>query len=259
MASGTFQRACALLSEKGTAAVARSVWRRFARGFRRGPVRDSWTEYLGWLSFTNAGMLERGNVDCFDYAISHLPSASPILEIGSFCGLSTNVLTYFKQKYGASNPLVTCDPWAFEGSEAGQMLGDSATVSHDDYRTFVKETFERNVLFFSRGDLPFSIEATADAFFEGWAASEERCDVFGRTFRLGGPIAFAYIDGNHRYEFARRDFENCDRYLSRGGFLLFDDSGDDSEWEVRTLVKEVQKTGRYELVAKNPNYFFKKL
>jgi hypothetical protein len=259
MSVGTLGKATAVWRERGLTGLARAVGRKIAGGYRPGPVGDAWTEYLSWLAFANAGMLVRGNADCFDYAVRNLPSAAPMVEIGSFCGLSTNVLTYLKRKHGAANPLVTCDPWAFEGSEAGRMLGDSPTVSHADYRAFVKETFERNVRFFSRGDLPYSFEATSDAFFAAWGDGEDRRDVFGRTFRLGGPVSFAYVDGHHAYEFARRDFENCDRYLDRGGFLLFDDSGDGSEWEVRKVVREVAATGRYELVARNPNFFFRKL
>lgn len=258
MATGLIQRARAVLDNKRPSRAARAVWRKLTGGLWNGPVGDSWTEYMEWLSFANAGMLVRGNAGCFQYAIGHLPSTAAILEIGSFCGLSTNALTYFKQKAGAANTLVTCDPWSFEGAEEGRMLGDSATISHADYRAFVKETFERNIRFFSRGDLPYSFEATSDTFFDAWAAGGEWRDVFGRDFRLGGPIAFAYIDGNHLYEFARRDFEHCDRFLVPGGFLLFDDSGDDSVWEVRSVVKEVQATGRYHLIAKNPNYFFQK-
>ena len=44
-----------------------------------------------------------------------------------------------------------------------------------------------------------------------------------------------------------------------GGYLLFDDSADDSGWEVGRVVKDVEETGRYKLIAKNPNYFYKKV
>jgi hypothetical protein len=75
---------------------------------------------------------------------------------------------------------------------------------------------------------------------------------------FGGPIAFAYIDGNHAYDFARRDFENTDRFLVPGGFILFDDSADGSEFEVTRVVQEVLNSDAYEIVAKNPNYLLRK-
>jgi hypothetical protein len=225
---------------------------------RSTPSREFWSEYLSWLTFANAGMLTRGNVWCMDYAIRNLPSEAPILEIGSFCGLSTNVITYLKEKHNVKNPLITCDEWIFEGSEGGGLLGDSQSVTHAEYKQFVKETFLRNVQMFSCNRLPFTIELFSDKFFSAWASGQKCQDVFARDVRLGGPISFCYIDGNHSYDYVRRDFENCDRFLEKGGFILFDDSADGSEWEVCKVVQEVVKTKRYDLIAKNPNYFFKK-
>jgi Methyltransferase domain len=49
--------------------------------------------------------------------------------------------------------------------------------------------------------------------------SEKRIDFFGNAVQLGGPIAFAYIDGSHTYEQSTKDFQNVDRYLEPGGFI----------------------------------------
>ncbi|HLL76723.1 MAG TPA: class I SAM-dependent methyltransferase [Pyrinomonadaceae bacterium] len=214
-------------------------------------------DYVNWLCFANAGMLHRGNLYCFDYAIRNLPSQSPIVEIGSFCGLSANLLTYYKQRHGKSNPLITSDKWQFEGAQDGRSLGDSS-ILHADYRAFVKETYGRNIQMFSRDDLPCTVEMLSDEFFDAWRSSAEVVDILGRPLRLGGPLSFCYIDGNHSYEYARRDFENCDEFLEGGGFVLFDDSADGSGWEVCEVVAEVLKSNRYELVIKNPNYLFRK-
>jgi hypothetical protein len=239
--------------------VARKVLRTVGLGPNgQGPLTDSWTDYLSWLSYANAGMLVRGNVDCIDYAIRHLPSAAPLIEIGSFCGLSTNVISYLKRKHGASNRLVTCDRWAFEGAEGGGRLGDCDWIDHPHYKAFVKETYLRNIRMFSAPDLPYTVEKFSDEFFAAWDAGETQVDVLGREIRLGGPIAFCFIDGNHSYDFARRDFENTDRHLEPGGFVLFDDSGDGTDWGVCKVVAEVAASGRYELIANNPNYFFRK-
>lgn len=227
-------------------------------GGRPSTLIDISDEYVNWLCFANAGMLQRGNLYCFDYALGRLPSAAPLVEIGSFCGLSTNLLTYYKQRHGVANPLITCDRWVFEGSDTGPNLGDSR-LSHAEYRAFVKETYLRNVGVFSRDDPPFTVEMFSDEFFEAWRAGAEPSDVLGRPIKLGGPISFCFIDGNHSYEFAKRDFEHTDEFLERGGFILFDDSADGSGWEVCEVVKEVEASDRYELVIKNPNYLFRKL
>src|ERR1051326_5368411 len=78
---------------------------------------DITDDYVKWLCFANAGMLDRGNLYLIDHAIRNLPSGAPILEIGSFCGLSANLLTHYKRKHGKANRLFTCDKWEFENAD----------------------------------------------------------------------------------------------------------------------------------------------
>jgi Methyltransferase domain len=214
-------------------------------------------EYIEWLCFANAGMLNRGNLFCFDFAIRNLPSSAPILEIGSFCGLSTNALTHYKEIHGVKNRLITCDKWEFERPDK-ELISENSSIRHTEYKEFVKDTFLRNVRMFSRNDLPYTVEKFSDEFFEAWDREETVQDVFGRNLKLGGPLSFCYIDGNHTYEFVKRDFQNCDAALERGGFLLFDDSADGSGWEVCRLMTEIKARQDYELVSRNPNYLFRK-
>jgi hypothetical protein len=221
------------------------------------PPIDITDEYVRWLTMANAGMLDHGNLYCFDYAMRNLPSGAPIVEIGSFCGLSTNLLSYYKQRAEVANRIFTSDAWLFEGANKSR-LDDGSTISHQEYRDFVKGTFLNNVKMFSRDDLPFAIEKLSDDFFAAWRSAEEVTDVFGRTAKLGGPIAFCYIDGDHTYDAAKRDFENCNEFLEPGGFVLFDDSADGSGWEVCRLVSEIKRGNAYHLVIKNPNYLFRK-
>ena len=216
-------------------------------------------DYLNWLTYANAGMLDRGNLYCFEYAIKNLPSNNPIIEIGSFCGLSTNIISFYLEKFNKKNKLITSDKWIFEGGENENALLSGSNMLHKDYKEFVKETFKRNVSFFSKNKLPYTIEVFSDEFFELWQNKAVVKDVFGREITLGGPISFSFIDGNHSYEFAKRDFENSDRWLEKGGFILFDDSGDFSSWEVKKVIQEIKQSGRYEIVARNPNYLVKKI
>jgi hypothetical protein len=167
-------------------------------------------------------MLEKGNVYLVDYAISRLSSDAPMLEIGSFCGLSANLLTYYKHKYGRSNPLFTCDKWEFENRK-GDCVGDSS-ISFEQYKEFVRDSYLRNIKAFSQGDFPFTVEALSVEFFHLWRENKATRDVFDRPVTLGGPLSFCYIDGEHTYEGAKADFENCDKFLQVGGFILFDDS-----------------------------------
>jgi len=215
-------------------------------------------DFLTWVRFAVPGMLAEPNVAAMDHALAHMPAGSPVLEVGSFCGLSTVVLAHLLEKRSPESPLFTCDTWAFEGQQLGSPLGGSRSLTHDGYRAYVRDSFLRAARTFAGERLPFTIECDSDELFRRWSAGETTVDVFGRDVTLGGELGFCYIDGNHTYEFARRDFENTDRALAPGGFVLFDDSADGSEWEVNRLVREITGTNGYELVSKNPNYMFRK-
>jgi hypothetical protein len=91
-------------------------------------------EFVSWLTFANSGMLSKGNLLCFDYAIRNLPAEGAMVEIGVCAGLSTNLLAYYRARHGVSGPFFNCDAWRFEGV-VGQTLGKSG-VRHDDYRAF---------------------------------------------------------------------------------------------------------------------------
>ncbi|HXT25068.1 MAG TPA: class I SAM-dependent methyltransferase [Candidatus Eisenbacteria bacterium] len=218
-------------------------------------VRDS---YLKFLLYANAGMLNTGNLYLMEYAVSHLPTDAPILEIGSFCGLSANILSYFKQKHRVRNRLVTCDPWVFEETERGQELVGDSGLPFADYMAFARDSFLRSTETFSRRDLPYTIQSSSDTFFAAWKEKQSLLDVRGREIALGGAISFCYIDGNHTYEGVKRDFLNCDSFLENKGFVLFDDSSV-PEFGVGKLMPEVLQTGRYKLIGKNPNHLFQKL
>jgi hypothetical protein len=86
-------------------------------GIQRLSTKTISDEYISWLTFANAGMLSKGNIYAMRYAIENLPSNSPILEIGSFCGLSTNVINYLLLAQGKKNKIFTCDKWSFEGNQ----------------------------------------------------------------------------------------------------------------------------------------------
>ncbi|MGL4497912.1 MAG: class I SAM-dependent methyltransferase [Planktothrix sp.] len=230
----------------------------FYTGIQYATTKTISDKYIKWLTFANAGMLHKGNIYSMRFAIEHLPSESPVLEIGSFCGLSTNVMIYLMSIYGKKNRMISCDKWIFEGTKNGGNIGNSQ-ISHHDYREFVKSTFMRNVEFFSPNNKPYTIERTSDEFFSLWEKGEMASDVFGRDINLGGKISFCYIDGNHTYEFAKRDFDNVDKYLELGGFVLFDDSSDTDPFGLTRLMKEIMRNRDYELVMKNPNYLFKKV
>lgn len=216
-------------------------------------------EYIQWLCRIVGGWLtpDNGNLRAFDYAVQHMPAGGAIVEIGSFLGLSTNIITYLTIKYHRDNPFFTCDPWVFEGTD--KPVGGYFDGSSEAYRRYAKEVFKMNIALFSEGRKPYTIEVYSNQFFEFWRFRAIREDVFGRPVTLGGPISFAYIDGAHTYDAAKGDFLGVDQHLLPGGFILFDDSADDGGFpEVTRVATEVKLNPSYELMFKTPHYFFRR-
>ena len=221
-------------------------------------ARDPFVQYMNSII---GGYLHPGNVLAFDYCLRHMPRQGAIVEIGSFLGLSTNVLSYAlslrKREPEHTAPLFSCDPWRYgpEGLDTPQFSTDSPA-----FDAWARELFVQNARLFSHDRLPRTVEATSERFFELWDKNTSATDVFGREVKLGGPIAFAYIDGDHSYQAARDDFARVDRHLLPGGLLLFDDSASSSAAPgVRQAVAEVQRAGRYRLLFRCPNLCFVKI
>jgi len=215
-------------------------------------------EYITWLCWILGGFLtpEHGNLRAFDHAVRHMPAGGAMLEIGSFLGLSTNIIAYLTIKYHRDNPFFTCDPWIFENTD--KPVGGYFDVSSEAFRDYAKRIFMENAIIFSGAKKPKSIEAYSDQFFELWHLGSTTEDVFGRLVTLGGPISFAYIDGAHTYNAAKGDFLGVAQHLLPGGFIFFDDSADDSGWEVTRVIAEVKQNPSYEIVFNTPNYLFRK-
>ena len=214
-------------------------------------------EYVEHLRSVIGGWAVEGNIRAFECCIRNMPSNGAIVEIGSFLGLSTNIIAYAAWKYKRQNTFFTCDPWRFAGSDKPKA-GYFSTGSND-YREWVMSIFRMNLSLFSPTFATHTIEAFSDEFFEMWESNDIVTDFLGNDAALGGPISFAYVDGNHSYEGGKRDFLNVDRFLVEGGYLMLDDSSDDSSYkELVQLVSEISKKAKYELVLKAPNYCFRK-
>ena len=214
--------------------------------------------YIQWICQILGGWLcpGHGNIAAFDYGLKNMPENGAVIEIGSFLGLSTNIIAYLTAKHNRNNQFFSCDPWLFEGTE--KPIGGYFDASTKEYRDYAKKVFQMNLETFSAERKPYAIESLSNEFFELWHSGATAKDVFDRTVKLGGDISFAYIDGAHTYEAAKADFLGVHRHLLSGGFILFDDSGDDSPFECRKVISEVLTNPSYELISKSPNYFFRK-
>jgi hypothetical protein len=210
-----------------------------------------------WITMANAGMLDPGNLYLFDYCIRRLEPGA-VVEIGSFCGLSLNHILLLLRQHGRMNPVFSVDAWEFEGFTKDAAFLDETEIPAAPYRGHIMESFRRNIELFNGDRLPHHIEANSDDFFAAWERKDTVTDFFGHAAMLGGPIAMAYIDGDHSYAQSRLDFENVDRFLVRGGFIIFDDSADWTEWGSLRTAREAAARSDYELVDRAPNYCLRK-
>lgn len=244
------------------------MWQKIRRQFwPEKTLRDDFVARIR-CAVAGEGMLAEGNIFCFDYAIRHLPLKGTALEIGSFGGMSTNVIAALLRKHGEQRPFFTCDPWHYEGFYDKIRSGDVHYMNHVDgsdsitraeYTDFIRDSFVRSTRFFSRDVLPHTLQMASDDFFEAWSKRENHQDIFGNRAQLGGPLAFCYVDGNHEYEQARRDAENALEFLVPGGWLLLDDSADHLPFGSVRVARELCRRTDLKLVLKNPNYLFQKI
>jgi hypothetical protein len=228
--------------------------------YARARRRCAQDRYVPWLCRLVGGWLEPddGNIVAMDHAIKNLPQGSAVLEIGSFLGLSTNVISYLLHKYQTAGAFFSTDPWIFEGTE--ERIGGHFDAASAEYREYAKTSFLRNGTMFGGEQRSHAFELESDVFFEYWNQQRTETDLYGREVHLGGSLGFAYIDGNHTYEQCLKDFENVDRCLLAKGFILFDDSGDRGTHRgCNQAVREVLSKGGYRLIFRQPNYLIQKL
>jgi hypothetical protein len=100
---------------------------------------------------------------------------------------------------------------------------------------------------------------TSDDFFQALSNEESLKDIRGNVFNTESKFSFVYIDGNHDYDYALRDFQHADKNVVNGGFILFDDTEDGSAFGCARLARELEKSNDYRLVMKNPNRLFIKI
>jgi len=213
-------------------------------------------------STIGSGMLHEGNIYLMDHAIRHMPPGGYVLEIGSWGGLSTNLLLHLMKKYHRQEVFLGCDPWkySYQDDEVGEpdFIDGREDISRKEYMEYIRQGFIDSVSLFNRSKLPYTFQMTSDEFFAQMDKKTSITDLFGRSMVPDKGISFCYIDGNHTYDFVKRDFENVDRYLIDNGLILFDDSMDGDQFGSAHFMKEIKQNPSYKVIKKNPNYLIQK-
>lgn len=169
------------------------------------------------------GQIRRDEACCLYELARKAKGGGVIVEIGSYRGLSTAALARGSLQ-GAGTPVYAIDPHEHvdRNAQTGEVVW---RYDSRDQRAFLKNMWLAGVAQIVRPICLLSGEAVA-----GW----------------NKPISLLWIDGNHEYQAARKDFEMWERFLVLGGILAFHDSIDPGRGPYR-VVREILAEGRFSL------------
>jgi tetratricopeptide (TPR) repeat protein/predicted O-methyltransferase YrrM len=123
------------------------------------------------------------------YLAKEGPGEGVIVEIGSFCGYSTIWLAC-GSKWAEREKVYAIDP------QNDPLLGDNEVI------------FKENIKKTGVKDWVIPLIMTSEEAAKNWN---------------GDPIRLLFIDGNHEYEYVRKDFVLWNPYLIDGGVIVFHD------------------------------------
>jgi hypothetical protein len=178
------------------------------------------------------------------FLLKMLPTGSVGAEIGVHRGdFSERILSIVKPV-----KLHLIDPWKYESSEAyknawygGRAQGGQAEM--DNRYAAVLARFRSQIV--------------SGQVFVHRSSSEERCGDFPDDY-----FDWVYIDGNHLYEFVKKDLELYYHKVRRGGYLMGDDYAIGGSWKagVKTAVDEFLRSTHVEVVdLRNQQFIIRKL
>jgi hypothetical protein len=211
--------------------------------------------YFKFLMQGVAGFCPEANLDPMEIGISNLPESGAIIEIGSMLGRSASYLSRFMEMYQKKALFCSVDDWYFEGYWPNGMIKEG--FSSDDWRAFTEKSFKINMEHLAH-PRPNHFKMRSAEFLKAWDQGAELTDLWDLSVKLGGPIGFAFIDGDHHYQPSKTDFEGIDKHLLSGGHILFDDSAADAPFECVKLAVEVSERPDYVLVGRYPNILVRK-
>jgi hypothetical protein len=215
-------------------------------------------------SVIGQGMLHEGNIYLIDFAIRNMPSDGYVIEIGSYGGLSTNLILHLLNKHNKNNLLLGCDAWQYEGyndfkGTKANYIDGNTKISRKEYMNYIKEAFINTTKFLNPNSLPYICHLNSNDFFMRWGNKESLTDVFGRKFSITKKISFAYIDGDHSYNQTKKDFFNVSQNLMVNGYILIDDSADNLSFGSAKFISVIKQNPNFKIVDKNPNYLIQKI
>jgi predicted O-methyltransferase YrrM len=197
-----------------------------------------------WLNFTSPAGL------CFDLATVPIPGSPvslsmidalveahvgprreevTVLEIGSWCGLSTVTWGRALERIGVRNYTIYCvDIWHHAGdirydAEKLEIQRERNAFNHDIFKFNVQNSIGWSRVVELIGDSRVSLNGLRDGFFD-----------------------IVYVDGHHGYDMIRSDIENAVRLCTVGGIICGDDY-DCSPEMMRMIPDDAKQLDEYKM------------
>jgi predicted O-methyltransferase YrrM len=165
----------------------------------------------GWLSLDEARALRS--------LAREVPATRSIVEIGSYRGRSTVALA-FGSRRGNGAIVYAVDPHApFTGARGGRFGPED------------RAAFYANVIRAGAGDRIALVGLSSASAARAWRERD---------------IGLLFLDGDHRHEAVRADFEAWSRHLADDAIVAFDDC---DYPDVARLVGELESSGRLRSLA----------
>ena len=142
------------------------------------------------------GYLTESEARFLGLAAACAPGEGAIVEIGSFKGKSTVMLSKVSQHYG-KGPVVAIDPHNFNSPELEELRTAPDASSYREYLG--------------------NLEAAGVSEF----VDTRRAYSSDVSVKWNMPIRFLWIDGNHTYQGAKEDYDGFFRHVVPLGILAF--------------------------------------
>lgn len=181
-----------------------------------GQPQDKQNDIEKMLDFVMSieGQISRAEAQTLVQLASQVNKDAVIMEIGSYRGRSTIALA-FGSRLGHQNRIYSVDPHdEFEGVGGGKFGPEDQAYLY------------RNIIKAEVGDLVSIISLPSADAARAWSKAN---------------IGLLWIDGDHRYEAVRSDFNAWSRYLLPGAVVAFHDV---DLLGVRRLIEELLQAGK---------------
>lgn len=142
-----------------------------------------------------------------------------IVEIGSWWGKSAFVLAWLARCFDTGN-LLCVDPWTND-----HLIQNEKTVDSGSMQVSAEEAlgvFQIGLLPFNSNHINYLRMTSVDgaAYFNDCQVVDTA--VFGKT-EYRGQISVLHIDGNHSYHSVSADVDSWTKFITVGGWIIFDD------------------------------------